>query len=184
MAVVLVCLLFGTRLMLKFLYEPSPERAYESIIYLRDSVPFGSLIRNIHRWSANGLVLVVFLHFLRIFYTGVLVGSRRVNWFVGLTLFATVVLANFTGYLLPWDQIAYWAITISTSMLDYLPGLGVGIKLWLLGGAEPGSGTLLNFYGMHTAVLPSLMLLALPLGRSTLHFTGGRTPRTGVYAFK
>jgi quinol-cytochrome oxidoreductase complex cytochrome b subunit len=160
--VVLVCLLFGTGLMLKFVYEPFPDRAYDSILYLRDSVPFGSLIRNVHRWSANGLVFVAFLHFLRVFYTGAFVAARRVNWIIGLVLFATVILANFTGYLLPWDQIAYWAITISTSMLDYLPGLGTSIKEWLLGGTEPGPRTLLNFYAIHTAILPVLMLIALP----------------------
>jgi len=161
-AAVLVFLLFGTGLMLKFVYEPFPDRAYDSILYLQSNVPFGQLVRNIHRWSANGLVFVVFLHFLRIFYTGAFLAPRQVNWIVGLTLFAVVMLSNFTGYLLPWDQIAYWAITISTSMLDYLPLVGTGLKQWLLGGTEPGPNTLMTFYAIHTAVLPVLLLFALP----------------------
>ena len=161
-AMVLVFLLFGTGLMLKFVYEPTPGGAYDSILYLQDSVPFGQLLRNIHRWSANGLVLVAFLHFLRIFYTGAFTAPRHVNWMIGLLLFAAVLFSSFTGYLLPWDQIAYWAITISTSMLDYLPFVGTGIKQWILGGPEPGPATLLTFYAIHTAILPVLLLFALP----------------------
>jgi quinol-cytochrome oxidoreductase complex cytochrome b subunit len=110
MAAVLVFLLFGTGLMLKFVYEPFPGRAYDSILYLNNHVPFGQLIRNIHWWSANGLLLVTFLHFLRVFYTGAFAAPRQFNWIIGLTLFTAVIFSNFTGYLLPWDQLAYWAI--------------------------------------------------------------------------
>ena len=162
MAVVLVFLLIGTGLMLKFMYEPSPERAYDSILYLKSQVPFGQLVRNIHRWSGNGLIFVTFLHFLRVFYTGAFAPPRQLNWIFGLVLFTAVIFSNFTGYLLPWDQIAYWAITISTSMLDYLPVVGPGIKQWVLGGAEPGPVTLMNFYALHTAILPALLLFVLP----------------------
>ena len=76
--------------------------------------------------------MVVFLHLLRVFYTGAFTSPRRLNWFVGLVLFAAVVLSNFTGYLLPWDQLAYWAVTISTSMLDYIPVAGTGLREWIL----------------------------------------------------
>ena len=162
MAVVLVFLLIGTGLMLKFMYEPSPERAYDSILYLKSQVPFGQLVRNIHRWSGNGLIFVTFLHFLRVFYTGAFAPPRQLNWIFGLVLFTAVIFSNFTGYLLPWDQIAYWAITISTSMLDYLPVVGPGIKQWVLGGTEPGPVTLMNFYALHTAILPALLLFVLP----------------------
>jgi quinol-cytochrome oxidoreductase complex cytochrome b subunit len=162
MAVVLVFLLIGTGLLLKFVYEPVPSRAYDSILYLQSQVPFGQLLRNLHRWSGNGLVLLSFLHLLRVFYTGAFAPPRQFNWIIGLVLFAAVTLSNFTGYLLPWDQLAYWAITISTSMLDYLPGIGTGIKQLVLGGTEPGPVTLLNFYALHTAVLPALLLFVLP----------------------
>jgi quinol-cytochrome oxidoreductase complex cytochrome b subunit len=162
MAVVLLFLLFGSGLMLKFAYEPSPGKAYESIVYLNNQIPFGKLLRNIHRWSANGLIFVVFLHCLRIFYTSAFAAPRQFNWIIGLTLFSAVVLSNFTGYLLPWDQLAYWAITISTSMLDYIPLVGTGLKEWILGGTEPGPKTLINFYAIHTAILPIMLLFFLP----------------------
>ena len=162
MAAVLVFLLFGTGLMLKFAYEPTPLGAYDSIVNLNNHIPFGRLLRNIHRWSANGLLFVVFLHFLRIFYTGAFTAPRQFNWIIGLTLFSAVVFSNFTGYLLPWDQLAYWAITISTSMLDYIPAVGTGLKEWILGGTEPGPKTLANFYAIHTAILPALLLFFVP----------------------
>jgi len=162
MAAVLIFLLFGTGLLLKFVYEPVPDRAYDSILYLNNHVPFGQLIRNLHRWSANGLLFVTFLHFLRVFYTGAFHAPRQINWIIGLTLFAAATLSNFTGYLLPWDQLAYWAITISTAMLDYIPLIGTSLKELVLGGAEPGPATLLNFYAIHTAILPALLLFALP----------------------
>jgi quinol-cytochrome oxidoreductase complex cytochrome b subunit len=162
MAAVLVFLLFGTGLMLKFVYEPFPGRAYDSILYLNNHVPFGQLIRNIHWWSANGLLFVTFLHFLRVFYTGAFAAPRQFNWIIGLTLFTAVIFSNFTGYLLPWDQLAYWAITINTSMLEYIPVVGPGLKQLVLGGVEPGPTTILNFYAIHTAILPTLLLFILP----------------------
>jgi len=161
-AAVLVFLLFGTGLMLKFAYQASPDRAYNSVVYLVNQIPFGRLLRNIHRWSANGLIFIVFLHFLRVFYTSAFTNPRQFNWVIGLCLFCVVVFSNFTGYLLPWDQLAYWAITISTSMLDYIPAVGSGLKEWILGGAEPGPKTLMNFYAIHTAILPALLLFFIP----------------------
>ena len=161
-ATVLLILLFGSGLLLKFVYEPVPSQAYSSILYLEQQVPFGQLLRNLHRWSGYGLLLAAFLHLLRVFYTGAFTQSRRSNWLIGLALFSLVVLSNFTGYLLPWDQVAYWAITISSSMLDYVPVIGSGLKGILLGGTEPGQTTLMNFYGLHTAILPALFLIALP----------------------
>jgi len=172
-AAVLVFLLLATGLMLKFVYEPFPGRAYDSILYLNSVVPFGLLVRNIHWWSANALVLVVVLHLLRVFYTGAFAAPRQLNWIIGLVLVAAVVFSNFTGYLLPWDQTAYWAITISTSMLDYLPGIGAGIKEWILGGTEAGPRTLVNFYAIHTAILPALLIIALPFHFWRIRKAGG-----------
>jgi quinol-cytochrome oxidoreductase complex cytochrome b subunit len=148
--------------MLKFAYEPFPGRAYDSILYLQNNIPFGQLIRNIHHWSANGLLIIVFLHFLRVFFTGAFTAPRQFNWVIGLALFAGVILSNFTGYLLPWDQLAFWAITISSSMLEYIPGVGAWLQELILGGPELGPATISNFYAIHTAILPALLLLILP----------------------
>lgn len=159
---VLLVLLVLSGLMLKFVYEPSPTYAYASIVYLGSEVPFGQLLRNLHRWSGYALLVTAFLHLLRVFYTGAFHGPRQFNWVIGLALLALVVLSNFTGYLLPWDQISFWAVTISTSLLDYVPGIGTGLKELILGGPEPGPATLMNFYALHTAILPIGLLLAVP----------------------
>jgi quinol-cytochrome oxidoreductase complex cytochrome b subunit len=161
-AVLCLLVLFATGLLLKFAFEPVPDRAYESILYLQTQLPFGRLLRNLHRWSGNLLLLTAFLHLLRVFYTGAIDPARRGNWLIGMGLFALAVLANFTGYLLPWDQIAYWAVTISSSMLEYLPLVGGTLKNWALGGSEPGPATLMSFYALHTAVLPIALLALLP----------------------
>jgi len=157
-ALVMLLLLFLSGLLLKFVYAPSPTGAYGSIVFLNEQVPFGRLLRNLHRWAGYGLLAAAFLHFLRVYYTSAFLPPRRANWLVGLVLLAAVTLSNFTGYLLPWDQISYWAVTISTSMLDYLPLVGPDVRRWVLGGAEPGPATLLNFYAIHTVVLPLLLL--------------------------
>lgn len=161
-ATVLLIVLFCTGLLLKFVYEPTPALAYASINSLNEQVLFGQLLRNMHRWSGYGLLLIAFLHALRVFYTHAYLAPRQLNWVVGLGLMLIVTLANFTGYLLPWDQVSYWAITISTSMLEYIPWLGPQLREWTLGGPEPGPATLLNFYAVHTAFLPLLLLFLLP----------------------
>ncbi len=127
MAGVLVGILFITGLMLKFAYQPVPDQSYTSIIQLHNTVLFGRLIRNIHHWSGNVLLLIVFLHFLRVFFTGAFHSPRQFNWVLGLVMFLLVLCSNFTGYLLPWDQLAFWAITICTGMLEYIPGIGFGL---------------------------------------------------------
>ena len=162
MAVVLVFLLFATGLMLKFVYQPIPDHAYASIIHLQNGVPFGQLIRNIHHWSANILLVVVFLHFLRVFFTSAFHPPRQLNWFIGLTLFLAVLTSNITGYLLPWDQLAFWAITICTTMLGYIPGIGEGLQKIILGGDKIGPATLTIFFALHTAVLPACLLVLMP----------------------
>jgi quinol-cytochrome oxidoreductase complex cytochrome b subunit len=161
-AVVLICALFATGLMLKFVYQPVPDRAYESVMRLQNEVPFGQFTRNIHHWSANILIIVVFLHFLRTFFTGAFHPPRQFNWIIGLALLAAVLLSNLTGYLLPWDQLAFWAITICTGMLEYVPGVGVWLQNLINGGPEVGPETLSNFYAIHTAILPAVLLTLMP----------------------
>ncbi len=161
MAALLIVLQFITGIMLRLYYEPFPQKAYDSIIYLKNSVLFGQLIRNIHHWSGVFLVIIVFLHLLRVFFTGGFQSSRKVNWIIGLILLVLIIGSNFTGYLLPWDQLAYWAVTVGTSLLDYIPFVGNSLKHLMLSGDEVNSQTLLIFYNFHTAVFPILILLLM-----------------------
>lgn len=162
---VLCLLLICTGILLMFRYEPTVARAYVSIQRLETSVPFGSLCRALHHWSANLLVVSVFLHLLRVFLTGGYKKGRGQNWVIGLGLLFIVLAFNFTGYLLPWDQLAYWAVTVSTSIMRYIPLLGDALSETLLQGHEVGQGALSNFYALHVAVLPALLLILL-----TYHF--------------
>ncbi len=156
MAVVLLVLLAGTGALLLLGYEPSTERAYGSVLSLRDDTAVGGFVRNIHFWAANSLVLVAFLHLLRVFYTGAFHAPRRFNWIIGLLLLALVLASNFTGYLLPWDQLAFWAVTIGTGMLEYVPLVGPALEAALRGGADVGPKTLSIFFVLHIAILPIL----------------------------
>jgi len=160
MAAVLIFLQLGTGLLLKFVYVPTPVGAYQSILVLNNEVIFGQLIRNIHHWSANFLVLIVLLHMLRVFFTGAFHPPRQFNWIIGMGLFGLVLTANFSGYLLPYDQLAYWAVTISTGMLEYIPFIGNRLQEIIQGGHEIGPTTLSIFFAIHTAVIP-LVLIAL-----------------------
>ncbi|MEJ2753509.1 MAG: cytochrome b N-terminal domain-containing protein, partial [Chloroflexota bacterium] len=146
---------------LMFRYDASVERAYTSIQFIETQVFFGSLIRALHHWSANLLIVTAFLHLLRVFYTGGYKLGRSTNWLIGIILLLLVVAFNFTGYLLPWDQLAYWAITVGTSLLSYIPVVGSTISNFLLAGPEVGQGALRNFYAIHVAVLPALLILIM-----------------------
>jgi quinol-cytochrome oxidoreductase complex cytochrome b subunit len=161
MAALLIVIQFVTGIMLRFYYEPFPGLAYDSIQFLQNNVLFGMLIRNIHHWSGVFLVLITFLHFLRVFLTGAYQKPREVNWIIGLILFALIIFSNFTGYLLPWDQLAYWAITVSTSILQYIPLIGNSLREIVLAGTEVNADTLLVFYNLHSSVLPILILLLM-----------------------
>jgi quinol-cytochrome oxidoreductase complex cytochrome b subunit len=157
----LATMLVVTGVLLMFRYGASVERAYTSIQYLETQVFFGSLVRAIHHWSANLLIITVFLHLLRVFYTGGFKKGRSTNWLIGILLLLLVVAFNFTCYLLPWDQLAFWAITVGTSLLSYVPLVGGAISNFLLAGPEVGQGALRNFYAIHVAVLPVLLVLLM-----------------------
>ncbi len=173
MAFLLILLLFGTGILMKFFYLPFPDKAYESIIYLRSNVLFGSFIRNIHYWSANILIIVAFLHFLRVFFTSAFHPPRQFNWVIGLGLLVIILLFNFTGYLLPWDQLSFWAVTISTGMMDYIPWIGNRMQILIRGGTEVCSSTLSIFYATHTAFLPAVLILLVPFHFWRVRRAGG-----------
>ncbi len=173
MAVVLVCMLFGTGLLLKFVYQPVPDRAYASIIHLQNNVGFGQLIRNMHHWGGNTLLIIVFLHFLRAFFTGAFHPPRQFNWIIGLAMFLAVLISNITGYLLPWDQLAFWAVTICTGMLEYIPGIGQWLQSLIRGGSDIGPATLSIFFAIHTAVIPASLLILMPFHFWRVRKAGG-----------
>ncbi|MEN8241511.1 MAG: cytochrome b N-terminal domain-containing protein [Chloroflexota bacterium] len=161
---ILLTMVLGiTGVMLMFVYTPSPEAAYESLVALQTEIFFGNLIRNLHHWSANLMVIVAVLHLLRVFYTHGFGPPREFNWVMGVVMLLLVVASNFTGYLLPWDQLAYWAITVGTSLLGYIPLIGDSLTRLLLGGSEVGAATLTNFYGLHVAVIPLIMFAIISI---------------------
>lgn len=160
-SVLLIILQLFTGILLRFYYEPFPNTAYNSIITINNFVLFGSFIRNIHHWSGVFLVITIFLHLLRVFFTGAYMSSRALNWIIGVFLLILVLLSNFTGYLLPWDQLAYWAITVSTNIVSYIPLLGEFLQHLILRGNEVSGETLIFFYSMHTSFLPFTIFILM-----------------------
>ncbi|MHC5008571.1 MAG: cytochrome b N-terminal domain-containing protein [Planctomycetota bacterium] len=161
MSMLLFLMLAATGVLLLFVYEPSPGAAYDSIVTIQREVFFGKLVRNIHYWSANLLIAVVVLHLLRTYLTGAYYGPRQFTWVIGLVLLLCVVIANFTGYLLPWDQLSYWATTIVVGMIGYVPFVGDQLAGVIRGGPEVGSATLVKFYAFHTTVNPLLIIMLM-----------------------
>lgn len=156
-----------TGVLLMFFYVPSVERAYRDMKDLEFVVSYGMILRNMHRWAAHGMVALVFLHMVRVFYTGSYKPPREFNWVIGVVLWVLTLLLSFTGYLLPWDQLAFWAITVGTSIASYPPWIGDTIRFLLLGGNTVGQGALLRFYVLHVIFLPiaAAILLALHFWR-------------------
>jgi len=155
-----------TGVVLMFLYVPSVERAYWSIKDLDHAVSFGWLLRRLHRITAHLMVALVFLHMFRVFLTGsykageIAKSARPFNWVIGVSLLVLTLLLSFTGYLLPWDQLAFWAITVGTNIAAAVPLVGETIRQFLLGGTMIGQPTLIRFYVLHCALLP-LVLFAV-----------------------
>ena len=157
-----------TGVFLMFYFIPDTRRAYNDIKDLQNAVFLGSLMRNLHRWAAHGMVLTVMLHMTRVFLTGSYKPPREFNWVVGVVLLATTFLLSWTGYLLPWDQLALWAVTVGTKMAGAAPLIGSegpfgpqlgmtpanDIRFLLIGGTVVGQGALLRFYVLHCLGLP------------------------------
>jgi len=164
----LFLLLTITGILLMFYYIPDEGRAYTDMKDLRFMVPFGVILRNMHRWSAHGMVLTVMLHMMRVFYTGSYKPPRQFNWAVGTILLLLTFLLSFTGYLLPWDQLGFWAVTVGTNMASATPIIGFegpfhqllgiqidnDIRFALLGGTRVGANALIRAYVWHCVGLP------------------------------
>jgi len=173
MAFSLFVILAVTGVLLMFYYVPSVADAHNRMLDLNGTVAFGTLLRNMHRWAAHGMVAVVFLHMLRVFLTGSYRAPREFNWVVGVVLFLLTLFASFTGYLLPWDQLAFWAVTVGTAIAGYAPLVGNEIRFVLLGDYVVGQEALIRFYVLHVAVLPLLITLLVAVHFWRIRKDGG-----------
>jgi quinol-cytochrome oxidoreductase complex cytochrome b subunit len=173
----LFILLTVSGLLLMFVYVPSTEQAYSRMLDLHSSVSFGGILRGMHFWSANAMIAVVFFHMCRVFYTGAYKAPREFNWVIGVILMVLTLILGFTGYLLPWDQLAFWAITVGAGiagkanwipdhinpiltamhMPPLVPPLGDLTRWGLLGADTVGQEALIRFYVLHVAILPVIM---------------------------
>jgi quinol-cytochrome oxidoreductase complex cytochrome b subunit len=150
-----------TGILLTIYYVPSPDQAYDSVQYITTQVPAGWLIRGLHHWGASAMVVLVVLHMLRVIVHGAYKFPREVTWFTGVVLLLVVLGFGFTGYLLPWDQKAYWATTVGTRIAGTPPLIGDTILRIIRGGEELSAVTLARFFGVHVWVLPATLLLLL-----------------------
>jgi quinol-cytochrome oxidoreductase complex cytochrome b subunit len=159
MSFFLFILLTVTGIFLMFFYRPTTATSWNDIRTLETAVTFGSLVRNMHRWAAHLMVLTVFLHMCRVFYHGAYKAPREFNWVIGVILLTLTLLLSFTGYLLPWDQLALWAVTVGTNMMGYTPVFGSSVKYVLLGSQQIGDQTLLRWYVLHVLLLPFVIVI-------------------------
>ena len=162
-------------LLLSLYYVPSAIEAFPSIANLQYEVPLGRYIRSVHKWSAHLLVIFIFLHMVRVVVYRAYLKPRELHWFSGIILMLLVAGSGFTGYLLPWDQKAYWATRVGTTLVEKIPFIGDYIALFLRGGMDVSGATLTRFFAFHVLFLPILITLFL-----WMHFH--MIKRTGVKA--
>ena len=172
-ALVLFGLLVGTGLLLMLYYHPSVPQAYFDMKELQFVVGNGVFLRNLHRWSAHAMVLIVFLHLLRVFFHRAFRPPREFNWVVGVVLLLFTLLLSYTGYLLPWDQLAFWGVSVGTNMVRAMPVLGAKVRFLLLGGNIVGENALLRFYVLHCVLLPLALVLGIAVHLWRVRKDGG-----------
>jgi quinol-cytochrome oxidoreductase complex cytochrome b subunit len=160
-------ILVVTGILLMLYYHPSAPQAYSDMKDLQFVVSAGVFLRNLHRWSAHTMVLLVFAHMFKVFYRGAYRKPREFNWVVGVVLLIVTLLLSYTGYLLPWDQLAYWAITVGSNIMSAVPVLGQKIRFLMLGGNTVNANALLRFYVLHCVILPlaAFLLIAIHFWR-------------------
>ena len=152
-----------TGLVLMIYYVPTPAGAYLSIQEIMSAVPFGNLMRDLHRLGAEAMVIFTFLHMVRTYFTGSYKKERSFTWFTGVILLGITLFLSFFGYLLPWDQLAFWAVTIGTSMGEAAPLVGTQLNLLLRGAQDIGAGGLLRAYLLHVILLPLAAILVISI---------------------
>ena len=150
-----------TGILLTIYYVPTPDHAYDSVQFITTEIPAGWLIRGLHHWGASAMVVLVVLHMLRVIFYGAYKFPREITWMTGVILLILVIGFGFTGYLLPWDQKAYWATTVGTRIAGTPPLIGDTILRIVRGGAGLSAVTLARFYGVHVWVLPASLIVVL-----------------------
>jgi quinol-cytochrome oxidoreductase complex cytochrome b subunit len=150
-----------TGILLSLYYKPTPEGAYQSILFIMNNVRFGWLIRSIHSWSASLMIAACVLHMLRVLITGAYKKPRELNWVAGVVLLILTLTFGFTGYLLPWDQKAFWGSTVGSQIFGSIPLVGNALLGLLRGGPDITGFTLTRFYGLHMLVIPLATIVFL-----------------------
>ena len=153
----------ATGIILAFFYIPSPDHAHDSVAFLQDEIPFGSIVRNLHRWGAYVMVVLVVLHMLRVFVQGAYRKPREMNWVVGVIALLMVFGFGFTGNLLPWDQKSYWSTNVGINIAGSVPFVGEFMASFLRGGPELGALTLSRFFSLHVFILPLFLIVLLSM---------------------
>jgi quinol-cytochrome oxidoreductase complex cytochrome b subunit len=153
----------GTGVILAFYYKPHPDTAYESIQRITNDITLGWLVRGMHKWGASVFIILMFFHMARVFLFGAYKYPRELNWIIGVLLLAMGMLEGFTGYLLPWDQTAYWATVVGINLNGTAPIVGPFLAQFLSGGAEIGSDTLSKFYALHMLAIPGAIFALIGL---------------------
>jgi cytochrome b6 len=165
--------LVSTGILLMLYYHPSVPQAYNDMKDLQFVVSSGVFLRNLHRWSAHAMVLLVFAHMFKVFYRGAYRPPRQFNWVIGVVLLIVTLLLSYTGYLLPWDQLAYWAVTVGSNIASSVPYLGAKIRFLMLGGHSVNANALLRFYVLHCVVLPVVAVLLIAVHFWRIRKDGG-----------
>src|SRR6202158_5865071 len=170
-------ILVATGIPLMLYYHPSVPQAYADMKDLQFVVSAGVFLRNLHRWSAHAMVLLVFAHMFKVFYRGAYRPPREFNWVVGVILLILTLLLSYTGYLLPWDQLAFWAITVGSNIMSAMPIIGKRVRFESLGGNVVGANALLRFYVLHCVVLPLIAIMLIAVHFWRVQKDGGLTVR-------
>ena len=162
-----------TGLILRFSYIPTVEHAYDSILGIQNNTIFGKFIRNLHHLSGKLMMVVSFLHLVRVYYSQSIHFKRSENWIYGLLMMLLVIASSFTGYLLPWDQLAYWAVTVITQIIEYIPFIGDSLANMVRGSHTIDGNTLINFYTLHTGIIPLLFIVLMSMHFWLVRKAGG-----------
>jgi len=158
-----VCFLIQvvTGILLAFYYKPTMDEAYASVQRIMEDVPFGAFVRSVHAWTSNVMILLVTVHMLKVFFLSAYRPPRELTWVSGVLLFFLTLFFGFSGYLLPMNQLSYWATTVGAEIAGGLPIVGDEIRRFLLGGDVVSDATLTRFYTLHVVVLPALVVTFL-----------------------